>query len=74
MLESHFCFLHILRSSPLLDIGLVKVFSQSVGCHFVLLTLSFLTVALQFQLLMFDPKPFVFYLGGFVKFVTTFLL
>ena len=32
--------LYILDSSPLLDVGLVKIFSQSVGCHFVLLTMS----------------------------------
>ena len=33
--------LYILDISPLLDIGLVKIFSQSVGCHFVPLTVSF---------------------------------
>jgi hypothetical protein len=33
--------LYILDISPLLDIGLVKIFSQSVGCHFVLLAVSF---------------------------------
>ena len=33
--------LYILDISPLLDVGLVKIFSQSVGCHFVLLTVSF---------------------------------
>ena len=33
--------LYILDISPLSDIGLVKIFSQSVGCHFVLLTVSF---------------------------------
>jgi hypothetical protein len=27
--------------NPLLDVGLLKIFSQSVGCHFVLLTVSF---------------------------------
>ncbi|CAO2593409.1 hypothetical protein LEMLEM_LOCUS7268, partial [Lemmus lemmus] len=26
---------------PLSDVGLVKIFSHSVGCHFVLLTVSF---------------------------------
>jgi len=31
----------ILDIKPLLDVGLVKIFSQSAGCHFVLLTLSF---------------------------------
>jgi hypothetical protein len=33
--------LYILDSSPLLDVGLIKIFFQSVGCHFVLLTVSF---------------------------------
>ena len=33
--------LYILDISPLLDLGLVKIFSQSVGCHFVLVTVSF---------------------------------
>ena len=33
--------LYILNISPLSDLGLVKIFSQSVGCHFVPLTVSF---------------------------------
>jgi hypothetical protein len=33
--------LYILDISQLSDLGLVKIFSQSVGCHFVLLTMSF---------------------------------
>jgi hypothetical protein len=33
--------LYILDISPLLDIRIVKIFSQSVGCCFVLLTVSF---------------------------------
>jgi hypothetical protein len=33
--------LFILGISPLSDVGLVKIFSQSVGCCFVLLTVSF---------------------------------
>jgi hypothetical protein len=32
---------YILDISPLSDVGLVKIFSQSVGFHFVLLTVSF---------------------------------
>ena len=41
--------LYILDITPLSDIGLVKIFSQSVGCLFVLLTVSFaLTEAWQF--------------------------
>ena len=33
--------LYILDISLLLDVGLVKIFSQSVGCWFMLLTVSF---------------------------------
>ena len=41
-LESNFLSsLYILDISPLSDVGLVKIFSQFVGCHFVLLTVSF---------------------------------
>ena len=32
--------LYILDISPLLHVGLVNIFSQTVGCHFVLLTVS----------------------------------
>jgi len=35
------CFVYTLDISPLSDAGLVKIFSQSVGCLFVLMTLSF---------------------------------
>jgi hypothetical protein len=41
-LESNFLStLYILDISPLSDLGLVKIFSQSVVCLFVLLTVSF---------------------------------
>jgi len=41
-LESNFLSsLYILDFSPLSDVGLVKIFSQSVGCHFGLMTVSF---------------------------------
>jgi hypothetical protein len=41
-LESNFLSsLHILEISPLSDVGLVKIFSQCIGYHFVLLTVSF---------------------------------
>jgi hypothetical protein len=41
-LDSNFLSsLYILDISPLSDVGLVRIFSQSVGCHFVLLTVSF---------------------------------
>jgi hypothetical protein len=41
-LESNFlCSLYILDISPLSDLGLVKILSQSIGVLFVLLTVSF---------------------------------
>ena len=41
-LESNFLSsLYILDISPLSDLGLVKIFSQYVGRHFVLLTVTF---------------------------------
>ena len=41
-LESNFLrSLNILDISPLLDVGLIKIISQSVGGHFVSLTVSF---------------------------------
>ena len=41
-LETNFLSsLYMLDISPILDVGLVKIFSQSIGCHFVLLTVSF---------------------------------
>jgi len=41
-LESKFSgSLYILDISSLSNVGLVKIFSQSFGCHFVLLTVSF---------------------------------
>jgi hypothetical protein len=47
-LESTFLSsLCILDISPLSEVGLVKIFSQTVGCYFVLLTVSF-DFALQF--------------------------
>ena len=33
--------LYILKINPLSDVGLVKIFSQPVGCHFVLLIVYF---------------------------------
>jgi hypothetical protein len=40
--ESNFMSsLDILDISPLSDIGLVKIFSQTIACHFVLLTVFF---------------------------------
>jgi hypothetical protein len=41
-LESKFMSsLYILDISPLSDVGLVKILSQSIGCCFVLLTVCF---------------------------------
>jgi len=41
-LESNFLnSLYILEINPLSDVGLVKIFPQSVGCCFVLMTMSF---------------------------------
>jgi hypothetical protein len=42
LLESNFLrSLHILDISPLLDVGLMQIFSQFLGCCFILLTMSF---------------------------------
>ena len=38
---SFFSSLYILEISPLSDVGFVNIFSQSVGCRFVLLIVSF---------------------------------
>ena len=40
-MSSFLSFSYILEIRPLSDVGLVKIFSHSVGCHFVLLTVSF---------------------------------
>jgi hypothetical protein len=50
--------LYVLDINPLLDVGLVKIFSQSVDCHFALLTVTF---ALQ----ILEPEPLVFCSGKF---------
>ena len=41
MKSNLFSSLYILDISPLTGVGLVKIFSQSVGCSFVLLTVYF---------------------------------
>ena len=41
LMTSFLSSLYILEISSLSDVGLVKIFSHSVGCHFVLLTVSF---------------------------------
>ena len=63
--------LYIFNISPLSDVGSIKIFSQSVGCHFVLLTVSF---ALDFQLyefhfvnlLILEPESLVFCSGNYL--------
>jgi hypothetical protein len=55
--------------SPLLDIGLIKIFFQSVGYHFVLLRvcLPYRNFAILrgpiCRLLILEPKSLVFYSG-----------
>ena len=50
LMTSFLSSLYILEIRPLSDMGLVKTFSHSVGCHFVLLTISFpLTEGFQFH-------------------------
>ena len=44
--------LYMFDISPLSDVGLVKIFYQSVGCHFFLLTVSL-------AILQFYEVPFV---------------
>jgi hypothetical protein len=50
--------LYILDTSPLSDLGLVKILSQSVGGLFVLLTVSFALQTLQFYELPFVDSQF----------------
>jgi hypothetical protein len=54
--------LYILDISTLKDVGLVKFFSQSVGCYFVLLTVSF---ALQKICNFMRSLLFIFYLRAY---------
>ena len=41
MISSFLSSLYILEISPLLDVKFVKGFTHSIGCHFVLLVVSF---------------------------------
>ena len=41
LLSNFLSSLYILHISPLLNVGLAKIFSQSVDCHIVLLAVSF---------------------------------
>ena len=71
-LESNFLnSLYILVISTLQNVGLVKIFGQSVGSRFLLLTVSFAFQKLfnfiksHFQLLILEPEPSVFCSGNF---------
>jgi hypothetical protein len=57
--------LYILDISTLSDVGLVKFFSQSVGCQFVLLTMSFALWSPIYQFLILEPEPLEFCLENF---------
>ena len=60
----------VLNISPLSDVGLVKIFSQSVGCHFILLTVSFalqMLFSFIYQLLILEPETLVFCSGNGFK-------
>ena len=64
-LETNFLnYLYTLDISPLSDVGLVKIFSQFVGFHFVLLTVSFAFQKLC-SFMFLEHKPLVFCLGTF---------
>jgi hypothetical protein len=41
LMSSLLSYLYILDNSPLEDVGVVNISSHSVGCHFVLLVVSF---------------------------------
>ena len=41
LMTNFLSLLYILKIRPLSDVGLVKIFSHSVSCHFVSLTMSF---------------------------------
>jgi hypothetical protein len=50
-----FFFFYILDISPLSDLGLVKIFPQSIGCHFCLIDI----VLCLIEALEFYEVPFV---------------
>ena len=49
LIPSFLSSLYILDIRPLSDVGLVKILSHSIHCHFVLLTVSFALQKLQFH-------------------------
>jgi hypothetical protein len=66
LISSFLRSIYILDISPLLNVGLVKTFFNSVGCHFVLLIVSFaLQKIFNFTrshlLLILVPDVFVYY-------------
>ena len=68
-MSSFLSSLYILENSSLSDVGLVKIFSYSVGCRFVLLTMFFALQKLfsfmkSHLLLILVSLPLVFYLGS----------
>jgi hypothetical protein len=72
-LESNFLSsLYILDISPLSDVRLVKILSQSAGCHFVLLTVSFAYRSFSIlwinicQFFILEPEPLMLSSGNFL--------
>ena len=67
---SFLSYLHILDINPLVDVGLVKAFSQSVGCPFVLLTMPLpyrfpVSWGPLYQYLIWEYEPLEVCLGNF---------
>jgi hypothetical protein len=68
---SFLSYLDILDISPLWDVGLARTVSQSVGCWFILLTMSFALQTLSsfrspiYQFLILEHEPLEFCLGQF---------
>jgi hypothetical protein len=66
LMSSFFSSLYLWDISPLSDVNLVKIFFQSIGSCFVLLTMSFDLQKLAvswgpiYQLLILETEPFVF--------------
>jgi hypothetical protein len=62
VMSSFLSSLYILDISPLLDVGLVRIISQSLGCHFVQLKVSFalqkLFCFIKSQLLIIDLSTY----------------
>jgi hypothetical protein len=69
-MSSFLSSLYILDISPLPNVEMVKIFSHSMGCHFVLLMMSFafrnfsISGGHIYSLLIFVPELLVFCLGS----------